>query len=225
MTQFFNLNLYKFFLFFLISFSIIKCDWGDSFEEPLSKTDITRIDDLVSQYEKDIQPKYDEITKIKNEKIKVSSYNVLFNIQYYIFNIRKKNADLAISQLKSIKLNNKKTITFENTIDRVERSILDINRGYLDLSNTIKQSNQVFKEVMYLLKMVLFFIIGIVVLVILCAIGIGICYMKSRKYEEISQEEEKISKSVKILTNNNEKDKNKVEYIGVNDSRNSIKVD
>ena len=100
MTQFFNLNLYTFFLFFLISFSNIKCDWGDSFEEPLSKTDITRIDDLVSQYEKDIQPKYDEITKIKNEKIKVSSYNVLFNIQYYIFNIRKKKCRFSYFTIK-----------------------------------------------------------------------------------------------------------------------------
>ena len=227
MKSLFNLNLYTILLFLLTSLSIIKCDRSVSFEEFLSTIDINRIDNLISQYEKDIQPKFDEITKIKNEEIKVSKYNIIFNLQYFFFNMRKSRADLAISALKLIKFNNRRTKSFEITIDQVESFIIDLNRRYVELLNTIKQSNIVFTEVLGLLKKVFYIIIIIIIaLVLLFVLGVLIYYIKFKNYHQISYEDEKTSKSVKILSNDsNEKNKNKTEYIGVNDSKNNIKVE
>ena len=226
MKQF--LNLYTILILLLITLSFIKCGSTVKFEEYLSKSDIKRIDDLVSQYGNDTQPKYDEITKIKNEKIKVSAYNIIFNIQYYFFNLKKKRADLALSNLKLIKLNNKRSKSFLKSIDLVEYYLVELNRGYVELSKTVNNSNKVFNDVLRLLKTAIYIFICIIITVVaICLISVGIYYyIQTQKYDRVSQQDEKKYKLVKVIpTQTNANDKNKVDYIGINESKTNIKVE
>lgn len=193
-------KIHFFYLIILITIFIqIKTQKKKTTEEKLGEV----VQEIIDTYDKEILPRFEEITEIKNNGTQVSKWNFIFQLKYYFFKIHKVKIEGWVKLLKNKKVSS--IITVKNTkLDKIKKEQKDFFNYYKELKETINKTHKLYNEGKDLLFYCLKIVLIVLVIIAFIAIVIIVYVVKYMNYQPLLQNEDEstknktISKIVKI---------------------------